>query len=139
MSIQNCDKKVWVNGTFDVLHVGHLKLLEYAKSFGYLTVGIDTDKRVKELKGIGRPFNNQNDRKLMLECLKFVDKVILFDSRQELIDSVKKYEPDVMVIGDDYKNQTVYGSEFAKELIFFEKIPNYSTTKILNNESISDR
>lgn len=131
--------KVWVNGTFDILHVGHIKLLEFAKSFGYLRVGIDTDKRVKELKGSERPFNSQSDRKIMLESLKFVDEVVLFDSRQELIECVKNYEPDFMVIGDDYKNQIVYGSEFAKELIFFEKIPNYSTTKILNNENISNR
>ena len=55
--------KVWVNGTFDVLHVGHVKLLEFASQFGILRVGIDTDKRVKELKGDDRPFNNQEDRK----------------------------------------------------------------------------
>jgi len=124
--------KVWVNGTFDILHIGHIRLLEYAKSFGSLRVGIDTDKRVKELKGEDRPFNNQDDRKKMLESLKCVDEVVLFDSREELINSVKEYQPDIMVIGDDYKNQTVYGSEHSKQLIFFEKIPNYSTTNILN-------
>ena len=124
--------KVWVNGTFDILHVGHIKLLEFASQFGNLRVGIDTDKRVKELKGEDRPFNNQDDRKKMLESIRYVNKVILFDSREELINCVKEYQPDIMVIGDDYKNQTVYGSEHAKQLIFFEKIPNYSTTKILN-------
>lgn len=124
--------KVWVNGTFDILHVGHIKLLEFASQFGSLRVGIDTDKRVKELKGKERPFNNQDDRKKMLESIRFVDEVILFDSREGLINCVKEYQPDVMVIGDDYKNQIVYGSEHAKQLIFFEKIPNYSTTNILN-------
>ena len=57
------NKKVWVNGTFDVLHIGHLKLLEFASTYGELRVGIDTDKRVKELKGNDRPFNNTEDRK----------------------------------------------------------------------------
>jgi len=124
--------KVWVNGTFDILHIGHIKLLEFASQFGYLRVGIDTDKRVKELKGEDRPFNTQDDRKKMLECIKFVDEVVLFDSREELIENVKNFSPDIMVIGDDYKEQMVYGSEYAKKLVFFEKIPNYSSTKILN-------
>lgn len=131
--------KVWVNGTFDVLHVGHLKLLEFASSYGNLRVGIDSDKRVKELKGPDRPFNTTEDRKYFLESLKFVKEVVVFDSRQELIDLVKEYQPDYMIVGDDYKDQTVYGSEHAKKLIFFEKIPAYSTTKILSYENISNR
>ena len=124
--------RVWVNGTFDVLHIGHIHLLEFASQFGTLRVGIDTDSRVKELKGIDRPFNNQRDRKKMLESLKFVNDVVFFDSREELIDSVKEYQPDFMIVGNDYKGEVVYGSEHTKELIFFDKIPNYSTTKILN-------
>jgi len=75
----------------------------------------------------------------MLESLKFVKEVVLFDSRQELIDSVKEYQPDIMVIGDDYKDQIVYGSEHAKKLVFFEKLPSYSTTKILNYENSGNR
>ena len=124
--------KVWVNGTFDVLHVGHLGLLEFASQLGNLRVGIDTDKRVRELKGEDRPFNNQQDRKKMLESIKFVDEVVLFDSREELIQCVKEYSPDIMIVGDDYKGEKVYGSEYAKKLVFFEKIPQYSSTKILN-------
>lgn len=127
-------KKVWTNGTFDVLHVGHLKLLEYAASFGQLTVGIDSDKRVKELKGLDRPFNNTLDRKYFLESLKFVYNVVVFDSREELINMVKQFEPDYMVIGSDYINKPVFGSEYAKELLFFTKLEEYSTTTILNYE-----
>jgi D-beta-D-heptose 7-phosphate kinase/D-beta-D-heptose 1-phosphate adenosyltransferase len=127
-------KKVWTNGTFDVLHVGHLKLLEYAASFGQLTVGIDSDKRVKELKGLDRPFNNTLDRKYFLESLKFVHNVVVFDSREELINMVKQFEPDYMVIGSDYINKPVFGSEYAKELLFFTKLEEYSTTTILNYE-----
>ena len=93
--------KVWVNGTFDVLHIGHIQLLEYASTFGFLRVGIDTDKRVKELKGIDRPFNNQIDRKKMLESIKYVNEVVLFDSREELINCVKEFQPDFMIVGND--------------------------------------
>ena len=124
--------KVWVNGTFDVLHLGHISLLEYASSFGNLRVGIDTDKRVKELKGNDRPFNSQEDRKKMLESIRFVKEVVLFDSRDELIECVKGYQPDIMVVGDDYQGEIIFGSEYAKQLIFFKKIPKYSSTKILN-------
>ena len=124
--------RVWVNGTFDVLHIGHIELLEYASQLGELRVGIDTDKRVKELKGDDRPFNNQNDRKKMLESIKFVKEVVMFNSREELINCVKEYQPDYMIIGDDYVGQPVYGSEYSKELIYFKKIPQYSSTKILN-------
>lgn len=131
--------KVWVNGTFDVLHYGHLKLLEFASSFGELRVGIDTDKRVRELKGDNRPFNSTENRKFFLESIKFVKEVVIFDSREELISKVKEYQPDIMIIGEDYKDQIVYGSEYAKKLIFFEKIPEISTSKILSYESISDR
>jgi D-beta-D-heptose 7-phosphate kinase/D-beta-D-heptose 1-phosphate adenosyltransferase len=132
-------KKVWVNGTFDVLHAGHLKMLEYAKSLGVLVVGIDSDKRVKELKGESRPFNNVEDRKYFLQSLKFVDEVVVFDSREELINCVKEYQPDYMVVGDDYRNEIVYGSEHAKELVFYKKLLDYSTTKILKYENNSTR
>ena len=132
--------KVWVNGTFDVLHVGHLKLLEFASSLGNLRVGIDSDERVKILKGNERPFNKMEDRKYFLESLKFVKEVVVFNSQEELINLVKEYQPYYMVVGDDYKNQKVFGSEHVEEVIFFGKISEYSTTKILKYyENISNR
>ena len=69
--------RVIVNGTFDILHPGHVALLTYAKSLGdFLIVAIDSDERVKKLKGSDRPINGQEDRKTMLEALKPVDKVV---------------------------------------------------------------
>lgn len=124
-------KKVWVNGTFDVLHIGHIKLLEYATSLGQLRVGIDTDNRVKELKGTTRPFNSVVDRMTMLLALKSVDDVKVFDSEQELVKLVREWNPDYMVVGSDYEDKKVIGSEWAKEVIFFNRIGDYSTTKII--------
>jgi D-beta-D-heptose 7-phosphate kinase/D-beta-D-heptose 1-phosphate adenosyltransferase len=126
--------KVIVNGTFDILHRGHLELLDYAKSCGgYLVVAIDTDARVKELKGTDRPIHNQYDRKFHLEMLKPVDKVVLFNSKEELIDIIKEYQPDIMVKGSDYRGKPIVGAHLCKEIRFYELVPNYSTTNTIKN------
>lgn len=124
--------KVWVNGTFDVLHIGHVRLLEYAASLGSLRVGIDTDKRVKELKGEDRPFNTLEDRVNMLLALKCVNDVKTFGSRSEMLELIKEWGPDIMIVGSDYKDKEVIGAEYAKELVFFDRMSAYSTTNILN-------
>jgi len=121
-------KKIIVNGTFDILHVGHLKLLDYAKSLGdHLTVAIDTDERIKSKKGMSRPINNEYERKLMLEFLKPVDQVIIFATDQELIDIIKQC--DIMVKGSDYKGKSVIGETYCKQVIYYDRIEQYSTTK----------
>lgn len=132
--------RIWVNGAFDILHIGHIKLLKYAASMGHLRVGIDSDRRIKELKGSNRPFNNYNTRKEFLQCLRFVDEVVGFDSEEELIDCIKQYAPDVMIVGSDYKDKRVIGCEHAKQVIFFDKLEGISTTNILDYEKdISNR
>jgi len=126
---------VWVNGCFDVLHRGHIELLEYARSLGErLVVGIDTDERVKSNKGPFRPFNDLNDRKYFLESIRHVDKVVSYSTDEELEGHLIKNEIDVMVIGSDWKDKIVVGVEQCKQLIFFDRIGNYSTTKILERK-----
>jgi len=125
-------KNIWVNGCFDILHRGHLELFKFAKSQGsFLVVGIDSDKRVKNNKGISRPINNQEDRKFFLECIKYIDKVVVFDSDYELETCVSLHNIDYLIVGSDYRDKDVIGSEYAKEVIFFDRINNYSTTSIL--------
>jgi rfaE bifunctional protein nucleotidyltransferase chain/domain len=120
--------KIIVNGTFDIIHPGHLALLNYARSLGdSLVVAIDTDKRVRELKGPGRPINNQYERKLLLENLKAVDEVYFFDSKEELIKLIG--ECDIMVKGSDYKGKSVVGENNCKQVIYFDRIDEYSSTK----------
>lgn len=131
-------ERVWVNGAFDVLHYGHLKLLEKARELGRVVVGIDSDRRVRDLKGDSRPYNNQDVRKYFLESLIFVDQVIIFDTEEELIDSIKNYAPDYMVIGSDYKDRRVIGGEYGGKIIFFDKLPEHSTTSILGYEKSFD-
>ena len=130
-------KRVWINGTFDVLHIGHIRLFEFASNFGNLFVGVDTDERVKQLKGTDRPFNKLSDRIEFLKYLKNINEVYSFSSDEELETIIKNLDIDYMVIGSDYKNKKIIGSQFVKEIIFFDRIEEYSTTKILQNENIS--
>jgi D-beta-D-heptose 7-phosphate kinase/D-beta-D-heptose 1-phosphate adenosyltransferase len=126
--------RVVVNGTFDILHRGHIELLNYAKSLGdWLLVCIDTDRRVKELKGEQRPINNQYDRQFMLQNLEAVDAVRFFDSAEELEEICKIYNPDVMVKGSDYKDKPIVGSQYCKEIKFVDLVNGYSTTKTIQH------
>jgi len=133
MSNFGTDKIIgFTNGCFDILHVGHIQMLEFIKeSCDYLIVGIDSDRRVKENKGNGRPINSQDNRAYMLESLRCVDAVFIFDSDDGLIQLVKETAPDLMVVGSDYKNKRVIGGEHAKNVVFFERIDGFSTTKII--------
>ena len=128
-------KTVWVNGCFDVLHRGHLELLKYAKSCGdRLIVGIDSDAKVKKAKGRDRPFNTQEDRKFMLESIKYVDKVLIFQTPSELRGMINHIEPEIMIVGSDWKGKVVVGGEYAKDIRFFDRIGEYSTTNILERK-----
>jgi D-beta-D-heptose 7-phosphate kinase/D-beta-D-heptose 1-phosphate adenosyltransferase len=132
-------KKVWVNGTFDVVHIGHIKLLEFANSFGSVTVGLDTDERVRSKKGESRPFNTLVDRMDFISSIRFVDNVVCFDTDEELVNQIKKFEPDIMVIGGEYRYKQIIGLEHVPHIEFFEKIDGYSSSKILNYENNSNR
>ena len=123
---------VFVNGTFDILHRGHLDLLNYASQQGdFLVVAIDTDERVAQLKGPSRPINNQWDRMYMLDNLRVVDSVHLFSSDEELINLIKRYNP-IMVKGSDYKDKPIVGAEYCKEIKFYDKT-EHSTTRTIQH------
>lgn len=122
--------RVIVNGTFDILHPGHVALLTYAKSLGdFLIVAIDSDERVKKLKGSDRPINSQEDRKTMLEALKPVDKVVFFNTDQDLIDCIT--DCSLMVKGSDYRDKPIIGEDIIK-VVFYERT-NHSTTQTIQN------
>jgi D-beta-D-heptose 7-phosphate kinase/D-beta-D-heptose 1-phosphate adenosyltransferase len=123
--------KVWVNGTFDVLHRGHLELFEFASKLGKLRVGIDSDERVKKLKGETRPINSFFDRKYFLESLSFIDSVVEFNTDEELIQHIENWEPKYFVIGTDYYGKNIIGRDKAQNMVYFEKISGYSTTNII--------
>jgi len=124
-------KVVFTNGCFDILHVGHVKYLQVAKSFGdVLIVGLNSDASVSRLKGPTRPVNIAEDRAYLLAALEAVDFVVPFedDTPYELI---KMIEPDVLVKGGDYKGKAVVGTEFASELKLVDFVDGKSTTKTI--------
>ena len=127
--------KIWTSGCFDILHRGHIELFRYAKSLGNeLILGIDTDEKVKLDKGKDRPINNLQDRMLMLQSIKYIDKVIPFDTTKELRDTIKWYMPNIIVMGTDWKGKEVIGEKYAEKLIFFERVGNYSTTNMIRKK-----
>jgi D-beta-D-heptose 7-phosphate kinase/D-beta-D-heptose 1-phosphate adenosyltransferase len=127
--------KIWVNGTFDIFHPGHLALLKYAAEKGKVHVGIDSDRRVKEKKGLARPIFTAKQRKELLESLKFVEKVYVFDSDEELIKAIEESGALLMVIGSDYEEKEIIGKDLFKGIIFFNRIEGISSTEILNHEA----
>lgn len=127
-------KIVFTNGCFDILHIGHIKLFEYCKNFGdYLVVGIDSDQRVSKNKGNNRPINYAKDRRDMLLSIKYIDQVEIFNTDEELINLIKSVSPSTMVVGSDWKDKRVIGSEFTKELRFFNRIEEYASSKTIQN------
>lgn len=136
---------IWVNGCFDILHTGHIDLLWYAKNYlisdilyqtgvlkeNNLFVGLDSDSRIKRLKGDGRPINDQYFRSKMMSSLKMVDSVVIFTDDNELEEYIKKFEIDYMVIGDHYKNKVVIGGELTKRGVIFYPTDERSSTNII--------
>ena len=125
--------KIWINGCFDVLHHGHFQLIAHAKSLGdELTIGIDSDRIVKESKGDGRPFHNQKQRIYNLFQINGVNGIVVFDTDKELSDAIKEYQPDIFVIGEEYKDKGIIGRKHAKKIEYFPKVEGFSTTGLLD-------
>lgn len=122
---------VFTNGCFDLLHVGHVRYLEEAKSFGdVLILGLNSDASVKALKGESRPINNEQDRAYILAALEAVDYVVIFNEETpyELIQSVR---PHILVKGGDYEGKEVVGSDIVDEVRLVQFVEGKSTTSTI--------
>lgn len=126
---------VFTNGVFDVLHSGHIRLLEEAKSFGdYLIVGLNSDESVRLIKGPSRPINEEKERKYVLEALRYVDHVHIFTEKnvEKLLEVIK---PDTYVKGGDYSLATLpekNAVECCGSIKFIKFMDGKSTTNIIN-------
>lgn len=126
---------VLTNGVFDILHKGHIELLKFCKTQGTkLVVAIDSDRRVKTIKGENRPINNQEDRRRVLESNRYVDEVLIFDSVEDLQSLYDSLSPDVIVKGSEWTADEVRVRDCIPESIQVKVYPlveNYSTTSTM--------
>jgi rfaE bifunctional protein nucleotidyltransferase chain/domain len=128
-------KIVFTNGCFDLIHKGHIYLLQEAKKLGdVLIVGINSDKSVKRIKGEKRPILKQEERTFIIDNIKGVDYVVLFDEETPY-ELIKEICPDFLVKGGDYKEEEVVGGEFVKKsggkVVIIPYLENFSTTKLI--------
>jgi glycerol-3-phosphate cytidylyltransferase len=122
--------KVITFGTFDLLHIGHINILKNAKSLGdELIIGVSTDKFSIEKKN-RKPIYNENDRKQILESLKFVDKVFFEESFEQKREYITKYKADILVMGNDWEDRFDEFNNICK-VIYFDRTPSISTTKLI--------
>lgn len=122
---------VFTNGCFDILHRGHVDYLKRSAELGNrLIVGLNSDASIRRLKGSQRPINGQEDRKAILESLRWVDEVIIFeeDTPYELI---KMIRPDIITKGGDYRPQDVVGYDLAQVMVM-PYLEEKSTTRIID-------
>jgi len=127
----NGKKLVFTNGCFDLLHTGHVRYLETAKSYGdVLILGLNSDRSVNALKGNSRPINNQQDRAYILAALDAVDYVVIFDEDTPY-DLIKKIRPHILVKGGDYKGKNVVGHDLVDELKLVQFVEGKSTTETI--------
>jgi len=127
---------VFTNGCFDIIHPGHIHILEEAKSYGdVLIVGLNSNRSVKNLKGESRPINSESDRIKILCSIKHVDYVIVFDEETpiELIELIK---PNFLVKGGDYNKSEIVGADLVEKnggsVIIIDLLVGYSTSSIID-------
>ena len=133
-------KIVFTNGVFDLLHIGHVRYLQEARSLGdALVIGVNADASVKRLKGPTRPIQNENDRAEILAALARVDFTVIFteDTPENLIHKVK---PDILVKGGDWKIETIVGAPFVMsyggKVMSLQFVDGKSTTKIIEKSQL---
>lgn len=135
-SVENDNKIIFTNGVFDVLHKGHLQLLEKSKALGgKLIVGINSDESAKRLKGESRPINTAEVRKAMLKANKHVDEVYVFDEDTPY-NLIKQLNPDILTKGGDYKPEDVVGNDLVK-VVIIPYVDGYSTTEFLKKLQVA--
>ena len=126
-------KITWVNGCFDVLHIGHIKLFQKAWELGNpVVVGIDGDDRIRQSKGDDRPINPLHDRIGFLKSIKYIKEVVPFHSDEDLNAIIKRFSPEYFVIGEEYKDKRIIGKEWCENIVYLPRYGGVSSSSIIN-------
>lgn len=130
---------VFTNGCFDLLHVGHVRYLKTARSYGdILVVGLNSDKSVKQIKGPKRPINSQNHRAEVLASLDCIDYITIFKEPDPLM-VIKQIQPDILVKGGDWPESRIIGASEVRarsgQVVRVPVVPGISTTRLLDRIS----
>jgi D-beta-D-heptose 7-phosphate kinase/D-beta-D-heptose 1-phosphate adenosyltransferase len=132
-------KTVFVNGTFDILHPGHIELFRVARSLGdRVIVATDSDVKIKKDKGQTKPINDLCYRISMLESIKYIDAVHYFNDRKGLEDLIRVYKPDILLLGNDWENGDVVGKDIVKDVRFLPRVGDYSSSSIIKKILINN-
>ena len=130
-------KRVITYGTFDLMHYGHINLLRRAKELGdYLVVAVSTDEFNKNSKNKYCYFSYE-ERKKMVEAIRYVDLVISEENWDQKREDIKKYQIDTFVMGDDWKGKFDFLEDICK-VVYLPRTPDISTTKIKNDLNSED-
>jgi D-beta-D-heptose 7-phosphate kinase/D-beta-D-heptose 1-phosphate adenosyltransferase len=123
-------KKILINGRFDIIHRGHIEIINYAKTLAdFLMICIESDQLIEKTQGPGRPIVSENDRKFVVENLKAVDLVCIYNDNNELTDIMEHFQPDIAIKSREYIKLK---SGKTLQLIYYDRVEGYSTTDIIN-------
>ena len=116
---------------FDLLHAGHVKMLEDAKNqCDYLVVGLQTDPTIDRPLTKNKPIQELEERQIMISGIKFVDEVILYETEDDLYSYLKGNKPDVRILGSDYEGEDFTGKDLNIPIYYHKRDHNWSTTSL---------
>ena len=118
---------------FDLLHAGHVKMLKDAKSqCDFLIIGLQTDPTIDRPSIKNKPIQSIEERKIMISAIKFVDKVFLYDTEDELYDYLKNNKPDIRILGTDYEGKDFTGKDLDIPIYYHKRDHSWSTSSLRN-------
>ena len=124
-----CPKQGFIAGAFDIIHPGYISMFKETKTVcEYLIVGLHTDPSIENNKL--KPILSVNERKETLESIKYIDKVIIYETEEGLIDTIKSLRPDILFLGDDYIDKNHNGIKLGIETYYLNRTHGWSTTKL---------
>ena len=131
----NKNKKIgFTCSCFDLLHAGHILMLKDAKEqCDYLIVGLQRDPTIDRLKTKNKPIQSTEERKIQLEAVKYIDEIIIYSSEKELYKLLKKLNPDIRILGSDYKGKDFTGKDLKTKIYYHNRSHNYSSSNLRKN------